>query len=228
MCTWMNAVPTDLRSYGRTRGRSLTPARARLFAEGLPRLRVPPGRLDPKALAPETDRVWLEAGFGAGEHLIAQATRRPDVLFLGAEPYLNGLAACVAGVVQVGLANVRLHDGDVRGLIARLPAASVDRLFILFPDPWPKRRHWKRRLIEPAFLAECARILKAGATVRFATDVADYANWALGRFLADGRYRWTAQGRRDWMSAPADHIATRYEQKRLGDSAPVWLEFIRK
>jgi len=224
----VNAVPTDLRSYGRVRGRSLTTSRARLFAERLPLLQAPAGRFDPKALAPEACAVWLEAGFGAGEHLIAQAARRPDVLILGAEPYVNGLAACVAGVAALGLTNVRLHDGDVRELVARAPDASIDRLFVLFPDPWPKRRHWKRRLIEPGFLGECARVLKAGASVRFATDLADYANWALERFLANGRFHWTAERRRDWMRPPADHVATRYEQKRLGDCAPVWLEFVRR
>jgi tRNA (guanine-N7-)-methyltransferase len=171
--------------------------------------------------------VWLEAGFGAGEHLVGQAARRPDVLMLGAEPFVNGMAACLAHIEDAGLTNVRVHRGDVRELMAWLPPASLARLFMLFPDPWPKARHKKRRLIEPAFIACAARLLRSGGRLRFATDWSDYADWTLERLLRAPQFRWTAEAADDWRRAPADHVTTRYEAKRLGDTAPIWLEFER-
>src|SRR5439155_8581182 len=145
----------------------------------LPRVATPAGRFDPRALQPDATQVWLEVGFGGGEHLAEQAARRPDVLMLGAEPFLNGVASALRHIDERGLANVRLHAGDARELMAALPDASLDRLIVLFPDPWPKARHHKRRLIQPAFLDEAARLLKRGGRLRFATDWADYADWTL-------------------------------------------------
>jgi tRNA (guanine-N7-)-methyltransferase len=112
--------------------------------------------------------------------------------------------------------------------MAAAPAASLDRLFLLFPDPWPKTRHHKRRLVGPQFIEEAARVLKRGGRLRFATDWADYANWTLKHFLEADAFEWTARVADDWRRAPADHIATRYEEKRLGDCVPVWLEFERR
>jgi tRNA (guanine-N7-)-methyltransferase len=216
-----------LRTFGRTKSRTLKPRQARLLETLLPALTLPDALFDPRASWPDAAEVWLEIGFGAGEHLAAQAARRPAALFLGAEPFVNGVAACLAHIEAAGLTNVRLHHGDARELIARLPAASVDRLIILFPDPWPKARHAKRRLVQPAFIAEAARVLQPGARVRFATDWADYADWTLRRFLASPAFRWTAEVADDWRTSPADHVTTRYELKRLGDCAPIWLEFER-
>jgi tRNA (guanine-N7-)-methyltransferase len=216
-----------LRTYGRTKSRTLKPRQARLLETLLPALALPEAPFDPGALRPDVAEVWLEIGFGAGEHLAAQAARRPDALFLGAEPFVNGVAACLAHIEAAGVTNVRLHHGDARELIARLPAASVDRMIILFPDPWPKARHAKRRLIQPDFIAEAARVLKPGARVRFATDWADYADWTLRRFLAAPTFRWTAEAADDWRKPPEGHVTTRYETKRLGDCAPIWLEFER-
>jgi tRNA (guanine-N7-)-methyltransferase len=176
---------------------------------------------------PGAAEVWVEAGFGAGEHLAAQAARRPQALLLGAEPFVNGVAACLAHLDDAQLANVRLHHGDVREVAARLPDASVDRFYVLFPDPWPKTRHKKRRLIQADFVAEAARILKPGAVLRFATDWADYADWTLECFLASPAFRWTAERADDWRRPWEDHVTTRYEAKRLGDCAPIWLEFRR-
>jgi tRNA (guanine-N7-)-methyltransferase len=193
----------------------------------LPKLALPEGPLEPRALAPAASEVWLEAGFGAGEHLAAQAARRPDALFLGAEPFVNGIAACLTHLDSAQLANVRLHHGDVRDVARRLPDASVDRIYVLFPDPWPKTRHKKRRLIQAEFVAEAARIMKPGARLRFATDWADYADWTLERFLGSSAFRWTAERADDWRAPWADHVTTRYEAKRLGDCAPIWLEFER-
>jgi tRNA (guanine-N7-)-methyltransferase len=223
----MSSQAGALRTYGRVKSRSLKPRQARLLETLAPTLALPEAAFDPLAIMPTAREVWLEAGFGAGEHLATQAARRPDVLMLGAEPYLNGFAAGLAHVDDQALANVRLHHGDVRDVMARLPDASIDRLYVLFPDPWPKTRHKKRRLIEPAFIADAARIMKPGAVLRFVTDWADYADWTLERLLAAPRFRWTADASVDWRTPPADHVTTRYEMKRLGDCAPIWLEFER-
>jgi tRNA (guanine-N7-)-methyltransferase len=216
-----------LRTYGRVKSRALKPRQAALMQTLLPKLALPEGPLEPRALAPAASEVWLEAGFGAGEHLAAQAARRPDALFLGAEPFVNGIAACLTHLDSAQLANVRLHHGDVRDVVRRLPDASVDRIYVLFPDPWPKTRHKKRRLIQAEFVAEAARIMKPGARLRFATDWADYADWTLERFLGSSAFRWTAERADDWRAPWADHVTTRYEAKRLGDCAPIWLEFER-
>jgi hypothetical protein len=123
------------------------------------------------------------------------------------------------------LKNVRIHEGDARDVVGWLPDASVDRLFIMFPDPWHKARHNKRRLIQPAFVAELARVLKPGAAFRFATDWADYAEWTVERVLADPAFRFADEAA-DRNAAPADHVTTRYEEKKLGDCAPVFLDFV--
>ena len=160
--------------------------------------------------------------------MAAQAARHPDVLILGAEPFVNGVASALRHVDDQGLSNVRIHDGDVRELMSRLPDASLQRMFVLFPDPWPKLRHHKRRLLSPAFVAEAARLLGPGGRLRLATDWAAYANVMLAAVLADGRFDWPVQCAADWREPPADHSPTRYETKRLGDCAPVWLDFIRR
>jgi tRNA (guanine-N7-)-methyltransferase len=215
------------RTYGRIKARPLKPRQVRLLETLAPALAIPSEPFDPRALKADLQEVWLEAGFGAGEHLAGQAARRPDVLSLGAEPFVNGFAACLAHTDDAQLSNVRLHHGDVRELMSRLPDASLDRIYVLFPDPWPKTRHKKRRLIEPAFITEAARLMKPGARLRFATDWADYADWTLERLIASPDFRWLAEAAGDWRMPPADHISTRYEQKRLGDCAPIWLEFER-
>ena len=215
------------RTYGRRKGRPLKPRQARLLRALAPTLATPAEPFDPRALAPNARQVWLEAGFGAGEHLIGQAARHPDTLVLGAEPFVNGFAACLSHLEDAALTNVRLHHGDVRDLMGWLPPASLERIFVLFPDPWPKARHKKRRLFEPAFIAEAARLLTPGGRLRFATDWADYADWSLERLLRAPDFRWTAEAADDWRRPPVDHVATRYEAKRLGDCAPIWLEFER-
>jgi tRNA (guanine-N7-)-methyltransferase len=189
----------------------------------LPRLAIPPGQFDPPGDFTET---WLEIGFGGGEHLAAQAAARPDVLMLGAEPFVNGVGSLLRHVAAKDLENIRIWPGDGRELMAALPDASLSRLFILFPDPWPKARHRKRRLADGAFAAEAMRLLKPGGRLRFATDWADYAHQALEAL--SGSLTWTAEKADDWRQAPADHIPTRYEAKRLGDCAPIWLEFERR
>jgi tRNA (guanine-N7-)-methyltransferase len=216
-----------LRTYGRVKSRSLKPRQARLMNELLPRLATPDAPFDPRSLAPAAEEVWLEAGFGAGEHLATQAARHPQALILGAEPFVNGMGACLAHVADLGLTNVRLRHGDVRALMAHLPDGCLTRLYALFPDPWPKVRHHKRRLVQPDFIAEAARLLHPGGLARFATDWADYADWTLARFLASPSFAWTAEQASDWRAPWPDHVTTRYETKRLGDCAPIWLEFRR-
>ncbi len=216
-----------LRSYGRLKSRPIKPRQAALVEARLPELRIPPGPLSPRDLMPAARETWLEIGFGGGEHMAAQAARAPDVLILGAEPFLNGVASAVRHIDEQGLTNVRLQDGDVRELIARLPDACLARVFILFPDPWPKARHHKRRLVQPDTVAELARLLRPGGRLRFASDVAHYVDWALEAISANPAFAWTAERPDDWRTPPADHITTRYEEKRLGDCAPVFLDFVR-
>ena len=216
-----------IRSYGRIKARPIKPRQAGLLDTLLPSITIPDGPVDPTALMPDAVEVWLEIGFGGGEHLAGQAARRLDTLFLAAEPFLNGVASALRHIDEMGLKNVRLRCGDARELLADLPDASLDRIFILFPDPWPKARHHKRRLIQADTVAALARVLKPGGGLRFATDWKDYAGWTLERINASGAFTWTAEQAADWRTPPADHLTTRYETKRLGDCAPVFLDFVR-
>ncbi len=168
----------------------------------------------------------LEIGFGGGEHLVAQAAANPEARFIGVEPFLNGVASCLRHIEEAGAEKIRLHHGDARDVIARLPNASLDLVYILFPDPWPKARHHKRRLIQPAFIEELARVLKPGGEIRFATDWKAYAAWTLELFLKNADFTWTAECAADWREPWPGHTPTRYEQKRLGDTAPIYLRFL--
>jgi tRNA (guanine-N7-)-methyltransferase len=219
-----------MRSFGRIRSRTLKPRQAALMETLLPKIAVPDpaaGLVDPRALMPDADALWLEIGFGGGEHLAEQAALRPDVLFIGCEPFLNGVGSALRRVDERELKNVRLHAGDARAVVAALPDASVERAFILFPDPWPKTRHHKRRLIQAETLADLARVLKPQGRLRFVTDWKDYAAWTLERALREPRLRWLAERAADWREAPEDHVPTRYQDKLLGDTSPVFLEFER-
>ncbi len=216
-----------LRSYGRIKSRPIKPRQAGLLETLLPTITIPEGSIDLAALMPDAREVWLEIGFGGGEHMATQAERHSDVLILGAEPFLNGVASAVRHVDERGLTNVRLRMGDARQLLMDLPDASLTRVFVLFPDPWPKARHHKRRLIQAETIAELARVLKPGSRLRFATDWADYAAWTLERLNSAPAFAWTAEHADDWRIPPADHATTRYETKQLGDCAPTFLEFER-
>jgi len=219
--------PPPLRSFGRIKSRVIKPRQAALMDSLLPQIRVPAEPFDPRALMPEAAQVWLEIGFGGGEHMAAQADLNRDTLILGAEPFQNGVASALRHIDERGLSNIRLWDDDVREMMARLPDACLERVHILFPDPWPKARHNKRRLVNAELLVELARLLKPGGRLRFATDWADYADWTLERVLASGLFAWPAERADDWRVPPADHITTRYEEKKLGDCAPVFLDFVR-
>ena len=220
--------PRPLRTFGRRGGRALSARQQKYIDELLPALSVPTSAqkdLNPSELFDSPDEVWLEIGFGGGEHLIGQAARHPHIAFIGCEPFIEGMAKALTAIDENGLKNIRLHMDDAREVMQLLKAGSVARTYILFPDPWPKTRQQKRRLIQPDFLDELARISETGAQVRFATDVKSYANEALEKFLTHGAFTWQAERADDWRVPPPDHLTTRYESKQLGDCAPVWFDF---
>jgi tRNA (guanine-N7-)-methyltransferase len=220
-------APEYLRSYGRRRGRKLSETRARTLDAGLARfaLHLPDeGLLDWRACFPNLRELWLEIGFGGGEHLAAQAAAHPDVAFIGCEPFIDGLAALCARIAAQGSDNIRIWPEDARAVVARLPDRAVARAFILFPDPWPKARHHKRRLIQPAFLDALARVLARGAALRVATDDAAYLEHILEVLPPHPAFALRAKGDR-----PADAPETRYEAKaRAAGRTPVYLQFERR
>ena len=221
-------IHPPLRSFGRIKSRAIKPRQAALFDTLLPAIALPDptkGPIDPEALMPGATSAWLEIGFGGGEHLAAQAARHPDALMIGCEPFLNGVGSALRHIDEGGLKNVRLHADDARAVVDALPDASLDRVMILFPDPWHKARHNKRRLVQDDFALALARVLKPGGRLRFVTDWKDYADWALERFQRTPGLTWLADEADDWRVAPADHVVTRYEEKKLGDTPPIFLEF---
>jgi tRNA (guanine-N7-)-methyltransferase len=225
-------MPEDRRFFGRRKGRPLRKGQQHLIHALLPRLAVElpaSGKLDPRLLFPERPRqVWLEIGFGGGEHLAGQARAHPDVGLIGGEVFLNGIAALLSQVSSLGLSNVRVYPEDARDLLDALPAASLDRVFLLFPDPWPKRRHADRRFIQPGNLDLLARLMKPGAEFRVASDDPTYIGWALAHLVRHPAFAWTAQGPADWRVRPADWPGTRYESKALREGRqPVFLSFVR-
>ncbi len=212
-----------LRSFGRRQGRRLRTTKQGLFETLLPELQI--SLPEVQNLKPQA-QLWLEIGFGGGEHLAHQAGLHPEVQFIGCEPYVNGIAGLLSHIEEHKLANIRIYTDDARDLIAALPDNSLEQVFILYPDPWPKKRHNKRRIISIEFLDTLARVMKYGAELRLATDSADYAAWMLERLLAHKNFRWKAKTCDDWLSPPAEWISTRYEQKALA-GRPTYLGFKR-
>ena len=164
---------------------------------------------------PAVNQIWLEIGFGGGEHLIWQAAHNRDVGLIGCEPFEDGVVKVLNAVDTEGLANIRVHADDVRPLLRLLPEGSVDRAFILFPDPWPKKRHHKRRLVSSETVAELARLLRSGGELRIATDIGEYASAILKVVLGHDGFCWTAMGPDDWRDRPPDWPPTRYEAKAV-------------
>lgn len=220
--------------YGRRQGRRLRPTLRAVLDRRLPELVVAmPAAgsvLDPASLFPGAPRpVWLEIGFGGGEHLAAQADAHPGIGFLGAEPFVNGQASLAAHVDRLGLANVRILPDDARPLLEALPEASIARAFVLFPDPWPKRRHAGRRFIVPATLDALARVLEDGAELRIASDDPGYVQWILSLVPVHPAFRWTARRAEDWRRRPGDWPETRYEAKAIAAGrSPAFLRFLRR
>ena len=224
--------PKHLRSYGRRKARPLSERKDRLLNELLPTLRLPLREPAPSPLASlfaqAVDQVWLEIGFGSGEHLIWQAEHHPRIGFVGCEPFINGVASLLGKIETLGLNTVRVHDGDARDVLAWLPNNAIGLFFVLFPDPWPKKRHQKRRLVSPEAVADFARALRQGGELRFASDNADYAGEALLTILASKAFAWTAERPKDWRVRPLDWPETRYEQKALSAGRkPAYLSFRR-
>jgi tRNA (guanine-N7-)-methyltransferase len=218
--------------YGRRRGRKLRPGRERIVARLLPRLAIKlptDGRLDPQILfdCPVSD-LWIEVGFGAGEHLVAQAQAHPGIGMMGCEPYLQGVATLLSVVTECHLGNIRILVDDARPLLDALPDASIGRLFALFPDPWPKARHHKRRFINPETLDACGRVMRDGAELRIATDLAEHCRWILYHVRRHDAFAWLAQSPCDWRVRPEDWPQTRYELKAMRQGRqPVYLRFRR-
>ena len=221
-----------LRSYGRRKARPLSGRQERLLREVLPRLRLPLETPPPSPLAKlfsePVEDVWLEIGFGSGEHLLWQAEHHPRIGFVGCEPFINGVASLAGKIETMGLNRILIHDDDARDVLRWLPRASLGRVFLLFPDPWPKKRHQKRRLFSEETLAELGRVLRAGGELRFATDSGDYAGEALFAASAGGLFEWTARRAEDWRIRPPDWPGTRYEAKALREGRrPAYLVFRR-
>ncbi len=181
------------------------------------------------AFDPPRGETWLEIGFGGGEHLAAQARVRPEIGIIGCEPFANGVARLLGAIERDRLANIRIFTDDARLLLDALPAASIDRCFVLFPDPWPKRRHHRRRLIAPAGLDALARVLSDGAELRLASDHRGYIRWMLFHTLGHGCFEWLARGPADWRARPPDGPATRYEEKAAARGVDsIYLRFRRR
>lgn len=214
--------------FGRRQGKRLRPGRSERFERLIPELRLEPGTNPRPSFLQSVAGIWLEIGFGGGEHLAAQARARPDIGFIGCEAYRNGLAKLIAVIEAEGLRNIRLWDGDATDLLPELPDGSIDGVDLLYPDPWPKRRQRKRRIVSDGFLAGLARVMRPGAKFRFATDIDDYAGWTLARVLRSPDFVWEAARPGDWRKPWAGWPGTRYEAKALREGRrPSYLTFRR-
>jgi len=216
--------------FGRRKGHALRPRQSALMESLLPRLAIDletPAPADLAALFPDAvDDVRLEIGFGGGEHLVAQAGQHPRSGFIGVEPFVNGMAKALAAIEARRLANIRLHFGDAALLLNWLPPARLARVDLIYPDPWPKRRHWKRRFVQDHSVAELARILRSGGEFRFATDIPDYAAWTLKHLMRSRAFAWTAERADDWRRAWPGFSETRYEAKAKREGrVPCYLIF---
>ena len=217
--------------YGRRKGKKLRAHHAQLMADLLPQVEIDiaSGSVDPDVLFGPNRATHLEIGFGDGARLIARAQQAPDVGFIGCEPFVNGVAKALARIEALGLRNVRLYADDARAFVQALPDAVLDLVEILYPDPWPKRRQRKRRLISDEFLTLLARKMKPGARLRFATDADDYAGWTLARILRSADFDWPAQRAADWLTPWDGWESTRYELKARAAGRPSsYLTFVRK
>lgn len=233
----MNSVTGDTKRifYGRRFGHKLRTRKRQLVETLLPQIAIDPatlaeGRCDPVALFDSPAKpVWLEIGFGGGEHIATQASQNPGVHLIGCEPFVNGIAALLDEIDRDDIGNIRIFADDARILLDALPDASISRCFILFPDPWPKTRHNRRRFISGENLDSLARVMKDGAELRLASDHMEYVRWMLFHTLGHGAFEWTARGPADWRNRPIDAPQTRYEEKALvrGERC-AYLRFRRK
>jgi tRNA (guanine-N7-)-methyltransferase len=229
----MDCEPHQARAFfGRRKGHKLRARHAELIETVLPRLVIDIAHPPPADLATlfpvPVDEIQLEIGFGGGQNMIAQAIGRPRTGIIGVEPFVNGMAKALAAIETAGLRNIRLHFDDAIALIAWLPDASVARIDLIHPDPWPKRRHWKRRFVQDATVVQFARTLRRGGDVRFVTDIADYAAWTLRHFVQSADFAWTAERADDWRKGWPDFAGTRYHAKAArAQRLPCFLIFRR-
>lgn len=231
--------------YGRRQGRKIRKAKTTLLDAFLPQVAITNQTVfDPQKLFAEpVDKIYLEIGFGNGEHLAGQAKNHPEIGFIGAEVFKNGVAnllSLITGIkegdnlpekicLEAGRTdNIRVFDDDMRILFSKIPDGFLDKVFVLFPDPWPKKRHENRRFINPENLKKLARVLKKGGILRVATDHKVYKGWALRQLSADSNFKWTASCGNDWKHEPADWVQTKYQRKAINEGRkPVFLDFER-
>lgn len=232
--------------YGRRKGRVIRKAKTTLLDAFLPELKITPETIFDKnqLFGTPVEGVCLEIGFGDGQHLAGQALKNPNFGFIGAEVYQNGVAnllSLITGIKEgtdipdkINLTdgrvdNIRVFDDDIRLLFKQIPDNFLEKIFVLFPDPWPKKRHSHRRFINPDNLTEIARILKKGGILRVATDHRIYKGWTLRQLAADSNFKWTAQSGADWKNEPVDWVQTKYQKKALREGRkPVFLDFARQ
>jgi len=219
--------------FGRRKGHALRPRQAALFDTLLPKLALdlgnPAGPDLRKMFASEVDSVRLEIGFGGAEHLISEAKAHPRIGFLGTDAFVNSIAKALVAINDTALSNIRPYFGDASELVDWLPVEGLSRIDLLYPDPWPKRRHWKRRFIQDESLTRLARILKHGGELRFATDIGDYGAYALARVLRSKDFKWTAERADDWRKPWAGFCGTRYEAKAKREGRrPAYFIFERR
>jgi tRNA (guanine-N7-)-methyltransferase len=218
--------------FGRRRGKTMRPQQAAALESGFGTYRLdltaePPADLCTLFKA-DVCAVRLEIGFGGGEHLLHRATEAPSIGFIGVEPFVNGMAKMMMAAREKPLANLRVYDDDATRLLDWLPQASLDGIDLLYPDPWPKKKHWKRRFVSPVNLERFARVLKPGSKFHFASDIDTYVNWTLLHCRAHGAFAWQALEAADWHRPYDGWPGTRYEAKAIREGRrPAYLTFLR-
>lgn len=218
--------------FGRRRGKTLRPRQAEALGTGLGRFGLDLSRPAPADLgtlfSASVEAVRLEIGFGGGEHLLSEAQAHPVTGFIGVEPFVNSMAKMTMALAAAPLDNLRLHDDDATVLLDWLPEASLAGIDLLYPDPWPKRKHWKRRFVSPLNLDRFAKVLRPGGLFRFASDVDTYVNWTLLACRTHGGFSWLAADAGDWREPYPGWPGTRYEQKAFREGrTPAYLTFVK-
>jgi tRNA (guanine-N7-)-methyltransferase len=226
----------DLHFYGRRRSRRMHNHRQTQFDAVAERFFIPAPTENDTSIDPRSfftteqklDDVWLEIGFGHGEHIINQAQLNPQIGLVGIEPFINGIASAAIAIQEKSIENIRIYPDDAMQMINRFPAASFSRIFLFFPDPWPKVRHHKRRFIQTETVAMLARLLPEGGTLHLATDIPDLADWMIMHVLENPQFTWTAERQSDWTTPPQNWVTTKYQHKAIREGrSSVYLDFVK-